>query len=159
KFVRRNKGPVLAVSLLIIALVGGIVGTTAGFLSARAARDDEAKHRKKAEDESARAARAEREKTEKLGEALLDRARAGRWSGRVGRRFGSLAALAEAARIVRTLDLSEAERGERLLELRNEAIACLALVDMKPGRSWEVPDVDSNEFAFDPTCEHYVFGD
>src|SRR5262249_44633013 len=24
---------------------------------------------------------------------------------------------------------------------------------------WEVPDVDSNEFAFDPTCEHYVFGD
>ena len=28
KFVRRNKGPVLAASLLFLALVGGIIGTT-----------------------------------------------------------------------------------------------------------------------------------
>jgi len=34
KFVRRNRGPVLAVSLLILALVGGVVGTTWGMVRA-----------------------------------------------------------------------------------------------------------------------------
>ena len=28
KFVRRNKGPVLAASLVLLALVGGVIGTT-----------------------------------------------------------------------------------------------------------------------------------
>jgi serine/threonine protein kinase/tetratricopeptide (TPR) repeat protein len=36
KFVRRNKGPVLAVSLVLLALVAGIVGTTLGLLQAMA---------------------------------------------------------------------------------------------------------------------------
>ena len=35
KFVRRNRGPVLAASLLLLVLVGGIVGTTLGLLEAR----------------------------------------------------------------------------------------------------------------------------
>src|SRR5262249_16924135 len=34
KFVRRNKGPVLAVSLLILSLLGGIIGTTLGVVNA-----------------------------------------------------------------------------------------------------------------------------
>ncbi len=37
KFVRRNKGPVLAACLVVLALVAGILGTTAGLLRARAA--------------------------------------------------------------------------------------------------------------------------
>jgi hypothetical protein len=37
KFVRRNKGPVLAAVTLLLALVGGIVGTTWGMFRARAA--------------------------------------------------------------------------------------------------------------------------
>src|SRR5262245_54346279 len=40
KFVRRNKGPVLAASLVILALVGGIVGTTWGMVRAEQARRD-----------------------------------------------------------------------------------------------------------------------
>src|SRR5262245_39449173 len=35
KFVRRNRGPVLAASLLLLALIGGIVGTTLGLVEAR----------------------------------------------------------------------------------------------------------------------------
>ncbi len=35
KFVRRNKGQVIAVSLVLIALLGGIAGTTLGLLEAR----------------------------------------------------------------------------------------------------------------------------
>jgi hypothetical protein len=36
KFLRRHRGPVLGAALLLLALVGGIVGTTLGLLSARA---------------------------------------------------------------------------------------------------------------------------
>ncbi len=56
KFARRNKGPVLAVSLVLLALVAGIVGTTLGLLEARTAaeaerkaREAEAQQRQKAE--------------------------------------------------------------------------------------------------------------
>jgi serine/threonine protein kinase/tetratricopeptide (TPR) repeat protein len=41
KFVRRHKGPVVAASLVILALLGGIVGTTAGLIHARAATEQE----------------------------------------------------------------------------------------------------------------------
>jgi eukaryotic-like serine/threonine-protein kinase len=39
KFLRRNKGPVIAASLLVLALVAGVVGTTLGLLEARRQRD------------------------------------------------------------------------------------------------------------------------
>jgi serine/threonine protein kinase len=38
KFVRRNKGPVLAASLVALALIGGVIGTTWGMLRATFAR-------------------------------------------------------------------------------------------------------------------------
>ena len=38
KFVRRNRGPVLAASLLLVALAGGVVGTTIGLVRAEQAR-------------------------------------------------------------------------------------------------------------------------
>ena len=40
KFVRRNKGPVAAVSLVFLALVAGIIGTTWGLIRAEKARRD-----------------------------------------------------------------------------------------------------------------------
>ncbi len=56
KFARRNKGPVVAVSLVLLALVAGIVGTTLGLLQARTAaqaereaREAEAQQRQEAE--------------------------------------------------------------------------------------------------------------
>ena len=39
KFVRRNKGPVLAAALVLLTLVGGIVGTTFGLVRRRAGSD------------------------------------------------------------------------------------------------------------------------
>jgi serine/threonine protein kinase len=43
KFLRRNRGPALAASLVLMALAGGIVGTTIGFVQAEQARQAEAK--------------------------------------------------------------------------------------------------------------------
>ena len=63
-------------------------------------------------------------------------AQARRNGGLVGRRFESLEALKKAAEHFRALgQLDE----KRTLELRNEAIACLSLADLKPGKEW-TPD-------------------
>ena len=43
KFLRRNRGPVVAASLVLLALAGGIVGTSVGLVEAEQARQAEAK--------------------------------------------------------------------------------------------------------------------
>jgi hypothetical protein len=79
---------------------------------------------------------AEQEKTRLLIRAQIRGAQARRNGGQVGRRFESLEALKEAAAHLRALGQLD---GRRALELRNEAIACLPLVDLKPGKAW-APD-------------------
>jgi eukaryotic-like serine/threonine-protein kinase len=76
----------------------------------------------------AEAVRARIEAREQLFKALLDRARAGRFSHRAGQRFDSLDALREAAEIGRELKLPP----EKFDLLRDQAIACTALPDLKP---------------------------
>ena len=49
KFVRRNKGPVLATCLVVLALVGGIVGTTLGLVRAGQRADGERRARQEAQ--------------------------------------------------------------------------------------------------------------
>src|SRR5206468_4188977 len=58
KFARRNKGPVLAVTAIFLLLLGGIVGTTWGFVRAVAERDQKDQARKEAEANEARARQA-----------------------------------------------------------------------------------------------------
>jgi WD40 repeat protein len=124
KFLRRNRGSVLAVSLVLIALIGGIIGTTWGLIRATEAQGDAVNEAK----EKAAALRAsrqsERDGREQLFEALWNRARAGRFSRHMGQRLDSLAAVAEAARI----------RPDG--RLRDEAIAALALPDVRRVPGW-----------------------
>jgi WD40 repeat protein len=68
------------------------------------------------------ATRAKQDALEKLYGSYLAQARANRWSGRPGRRFESLEALGKAAAM------------RPSLELRNEAIACLTLPDVRVER-------------------------
>jgi WD40 repeat protein len=78
------------------------------------------------------AKRAELGAIEKLWQSYLDRARANRVSGRAGQRFDSLESLAKAAEIRATP------------ELRDEAIACLALTDLRIVREWDGhPDLNT----------------
>jgi eukaryotic-like serine/threonine-protein kinase len=80
-----------------------------------------------------------------LWQAYLAQARGNRWSGRPGRRFESLAALSNAAAI------------RPSLELRNEAIACLALPDMQVRNRLRFarPTVVFG-LAFDPEYERFA---
>ena len=84
-------------------------------------------------------------------ESSLARARAERRSGMVGRRFNGLKALEEAA----TLDVL----GNRRFEFRNEAIACLALTDLRPSARWpETPGNARFGLDFDPTKSRVAWG-
>jgi WD40 repeat protein len=135
---------------LLLACVAGLLVTIAVAASVLAARL--AVQRDRANWNSRRAQIAERDSLAKLGDSYLAQARAGRFSGRVGQRFGSLDALAKAARIARSLDLPAA----RLAELRDEAIACLALPDLKPIQQWDYGTPDTVSVAIDSDLERYA---
>src|SRR3984893_8907123 len=70
KFMRRNKGPVIAAALVLLALIAGVIGTSIGLVMAEQAREAEAEQRqlaqaneakaKEATDASKRAAAAEK---------------------------------------------------------------------------------------------------
>ena len=79
-------------------------------------------------------------------------ARAGRFSRQMGQRFDGLDALAKAAAIARELKLPR----ERLDALRDEAIACMALPDLKrTGRVIPLPQGVVTH-AFDSTMTRYA---
>ena len=123
KLVRRNKGPVLAASIVVLALLVGVIGTTRGMVRARAAEAEAVLEAEQKETALSAARRSERDAKDQLFLALLNQARSGRLSRRMGQRLDSLATLEKAARI-RPDD-----------RLRDEAMAALALPDIRRGAS------------------------
>src|SRR5262245_2738181 len=95
-----------------------------------------------------RARRAQQEITDKLWESYLRQVQAGRLSQEIGHRLDNLDVLEKAARI----------RPD--LKLRNEAIACLTLTDLRLSREWRT---DTPAFyttvAFDSALTRYAAGD
>jgi hypothetical protein len=106
-----------------------------------------------------RAERAEREKSEKLWQSYLDQVRARRSSREVGQRFASLDKLREAAAIVRSLNYGEELLRKNILELRNEAIACMVLPDLRLLRTWPGNKDLMCDAAFDAELERYATSD
>jgi serine/threonine protein kinase/WD40 repeat protein len=106
---------------------------------------------------AAHALAAEQDATDRLFEALRARAEAGRTSGRLGQRFNGLEALRQAAQIAR----EQGRPAEDLVKLRNEAIACLALPDLRLEQEWEGNPPGTNGLGFDARFERYArsFGD
>jgi serine/threonine protein kinase/WD40 repeat protein len=150
RWCRRNPalaGSLAAVTLLLVILA---VGSTSAALSLRRSASRFLHQRDLAAGQAARAERAERDATEKLWGAYLIQARAGRGSGQVGRRFEGLDALTRAA----ALDTLPGRRGE----LRDEAIACMPLVDLRATKDWEVGNLvfGRHGSAFDAGHEQYV---
>ena len=93
--------------------------------------------------------RAETLAMEKLRDSYLDQARARRVSGRLGQRFESLAAISNAAALNPPPSLR--------YQLRNEAIACLALIDarlLRPRSLSLTPKVELVRFT--PKLDQYA---
>jgi serine/threonine protein kinase/WD40 repeat protein len=105
--------------------------------------------------EAGKARQAERAARDKAYKALVAQAQAERWSGRPGRRLDSLQALQEAVELERSLDRD----GKELLELRNEAIACLTLVDMRLEKTWQGIPAVHYAVAFDTPLQRYAYSD
>jgi hypothetical protein len=144
KFARRYKGPVVAVSLVLLALVAGILGTTWGLVSAE-------KVRSELREQQTITRAAEREKSLQLAVSRWNEARLSRQARQPRQRFRSLEALAEAVQHLRSLDQLETHRSE----LRDDAIASLALWDVRPvGRHAAVAGLASP--SVDPLGHHYV---
>jgi serine/threonine protein kinase/WD40 repeat protein len=152
KFSRRHKGPVLAASVVFLALVVGVIGTTWGMLSARHSRAEvveAANQTQIALTEKAAALataqKSERTRSEQLWQALVAQARAHRLSRRPGQRFESLKILEQATQLARTLDLPPAN----FQELRDAAIATLAVPDLYLGGPWSAWPDDAIALDFD----------
>ena len=153
KMVRRNRLLFAAAGAVAAALLVGLGLSTLMFIRERDATRRAVVGEKQAEREAAnsereagRARHAEADAKEKLWGSYLAQAQARRWSGRVGRRIEALEALKKAAAI------------RPSLELRNEAIACLALSDLAVLKEW---DSAGSPFAatFDASYERYVRGE
>jgi serine/threonine protein kinase/WD40 repeat protein len=124
KLVRRHKGPVWAASLLVLTLLGGIIGTTWGLIRATDAQAQAVSESKQKETALTTALHSERDGKESLWLSLYEQARARRFSRRPGQRLDSLSALSKAAQL---------RPDERL---RDEAIAALALPDVRAATLW-----------------------
>src|SRR5262249_16284362 len=128
-----------AASLVVLALVGGIVGTTCGMLRAT----DEAKLKEDAlKDKEAALADAK----DTLWLSLYEQARARRFSRQMGQRLDSLDALAKAAR----------HRPDE--RLRDEATAAMALPDIRLGPTWHGCPPGSDAGAVDGEHRLYARG-
>ncbi|MGN6136986.1 MAG: protein kinase domain-containing protein [Aureliella sp.] len=157
KAARRYTSAVATAAAIVLSLVLGLIGTTWQAIRAKVAehnltvqRDLAVKSEGDARASLRRAQNAEQISQENLWKSYLDQAQARRFSGRMGRRFESLSALQKAAEI------------RPSLELRNEAIACMALVDLRVAKEWEGAPGGSNEttaVSLDPKFELYARSD
>ena len=130
RFAHRHRVALVAVSSILLSLVAGVTIASVEAVRARGAERSLAVQRADA--------------IEKLWKSQLSEARAGRFSGRPGQRVEGLRVLQEAARI------------RPSLELRNEAIGCMALLDAKPGQTWDYRKGDLGFTAFDGAFETYA---
>jgi serine/threonine protein kinase/WD40 repeat protein len=141
RWCRRN--PALACLAGAVVFLALIVAVVASFSAIRL------------REETNRAWRAEREATEELYRSYLAQARASRSSGQAGRRFDGLLALQSAAHTAEKLGTKD----QHLLELRNEAIACLVLPDLNVAKQLEGNLVRDAGIGFDPQFDYYARGD
>jgi eukaryotic-like serine/threonine-protein kinase len=140
RWCRRNPVPAVLLACVALLLVVIAAGTSLDAWRLERERDRAVAHQRAAE-------QAEEQAKEQLWNALLSQARANRWSSRAGRNFDSLDVLKRAAAL------------RPSVELRNEAIACMALPDLRLARTWDYRIPRCYGLAFDAELERYAFSD
>ncbi len=160
KLARRHKISLVTTGLVVLALVAGAALSLWQAIRATAALEAEARAlrdlglEQQATDRALnRSLAAEKTATRELFDALVAQARANRLSRRIGQRFRTLELLRKATGIARRLKLPP----EHFLEMRNEAIAALALPDLRVAKEW--PDNAEVAVGFDATLNRYARSD
>jgi len=164
KFARRNRLALTMAGFLVLVLILATVFSAA--LAVRALRAERLAAKRLDSEIQARAAAAQAQRQaltdrddaqRRLFDARLAQAQAARWSGRAGRRFEGLKDLTEAAQIARELRLGP----EEILKIRNEAIALLALTDLRLDHKWDgyPPGSTLTGIGFDRELEKYALVD
>ena len=166
---RRHPGVaalVAVIAALLVVIAGGSlaaavrlnqqrVAAVENSARATAAEADARRSEREARSAEARSVQARRLADHSLHDALLARGELGRDSRRSGRRFGGLEALAQAASIAEQLRLGAEPR----LRLRNAALACMALPDVRVARDWPINLTGWNRrISFDADLERYACG-
>jgi hypothetical protein len=147
KLARRHWLGFAATMAVLMALAIGLVVSTMEAVRARRAEAAQIRLKEGAVEAGAGEAKARVLAEQRLYEARLSEARAKRLSGVAGQRFESLAAIAEAATLNRTPELSD------------EAMACLALTDLRVQKTYQFSSrtVAEQSVAFDDRLENYAF--
>jgi serine/threonine protein kinase/WD40 repeat protein len=151
KFVRRHKKAFATVSAAVLLVLLSVVGLAVSnvLITEQKNQKDVALREKDSALKDKEAAltvaqQSEREAKDQLFLALVNQARAGRFSRQMGQRLESLAALEKAARI---------RPDERL---RDEAIAAMALPDVRRGRSLHAFPAGTKAVAYDALYQSYA---
>jgi WD40 repeat protein len=156
KFARKNRVELTTVTLVMAALVFGTAVSAWQAVRATRAEEDAARGWAGEKIEREQAVAGERSGKQRLFEARLAQARAGRKSGAVGQRVDSLKAIAEAAGLARELGFEQSARSD----LRREAIACLGLTDLVPAMEWQGWSPEFAAWAgFDTDLQYYARSD
>jgi WD40 repeat protein len=133
KLVRRNRVLFAMITAVVATLLVATSVVSWKWWDAESARGREQKAKEQARDERDRTAQAERKARLGEADALIGQAHGIRLSRRPGQRFEALKALGKAAAIGRELELPPGWFDQ----LRNEAIAALALPDIHITQEWE----------------------
>ncbi len=94
-----------------------------------------------------------------LYRAHVEGGKALRWSGRQGQNFQSMYSLGEAAKLLPTLGLAPPIYQRDLKNLRNEATASMALLDLNEIKSWDVDGKWTTNIAFSANLDRYAQAD
>ncbi len=164
KVARRHKTGLLAAALIVLALVAGTAVSLWQAIRATEAAEALAEQQQatqqelgraqqaeaKALAEVSRAQAAEAKASRQLFESLVAGARAKSLSRHPGQRFQTLDILRQAVALARQLKLPP----ERYLEMRNVAIAALALPDLRVAQEWT--DTPTGNMVFAPGLKYYA---
>ncbi len=142
RWCRRNPAVAALAASVLLLLSVLTVGTMVKNAALATALKDSEEARGEAEEAKERA-------NAELWNAYLHQARAWRTSGRRGQRFEGLATIREALKL-------PVPEGRSLVELRNEAIACLSLADVEVEQEIDCGGDGRWALAFDPSFDRYA---
>ena len=162
KFARRNNRLLATSGVVALALVVGTAVSTWQAIRATTAEGQANTNLKSAEAQRQKAQEqvlltdeANVQGLHRLYEAELAQVKAGSLSRRPGQRLDSLETLANATALARELKLP----AENNLRLRNAAIACLALSDLRLANEWVDYPLGFRHLDFDGNLEHCAIVD